>query len=309
MDKKVIALVGGTGHLGGLIAEGILARPDTQLRLLVRAESHAKVADLERRGAQIVEGATGADSVGPLAALCAGASTVISTVQGGPDVIVEGQRALLHAAREAGVRRFIPSDFTLDLFKLPAGQILSTDWRRQFAEIADDESGDVEVVSVLNGSFLDRGTLFDWLRMVDTEAQTAYVWGDGDAPVQYTTWADTALYTVEAALDDQPIGRVLPVAGDSLDFHGFVEAYEKGTGQKLRKERLGSLDDLDRRIADMVESEPQNFFAYLPLMYLRGSLRGDAPLPPLMNDRYPSIQPITVEQYFGANEGYPTPQR
>jgi nucleoside-diphosphate-sugar epimerase len=300
MSKKVIALVGASGHLGGLIAEEVLAQPDTELRLLVRPESRAKVAELERRGAQVVEGALGSATDEALRQFVAGATTVISTVQGGPDAIVDGQTTLLHAAREAGVRRFIPSTFTLDLFKLPAGQIPSSDWRRRFADLAEDVRGDVEVVHVLNGSFLDRGTLFDWLGLADTEKRTAYLWGDGTAVVDYTTWADTARYTVAAALDDEAIGRVLPVAGESVDFHGFVDAYARATGTALRVERLGSLDDLDHRIAELVESAPENFFAYLPLMYVRGQLRGEAVLPPVRNERYPSIRPTTVEQYFSA---------
>ncbi|WP_433513664.1 NmrA family NAD(P)-binding protein [Nonomuraea sp. CA-143628] len=300
MNTKIIALVGGTGHLGNLIAEEVLAQPDARLRLLVRPASRGKVAHLEAKGAQVVEGELGADEA--LAAFAVGATTVVSAVQGGPDVIIDGQASLLRAARDAGVRRFIPSDYTLDLFKLPPGQILPSDWRRQFGEAADAERDQVEVVSVLNGSFLDRGVLFDWLRIIDPETQTAYLWGEGEAAVEYTTWADTAKYTAAAALDDEPIGRVLPVAGDRLDFHGLVAAFEKASGKRLRVERRGSLADLDERIAELMERDPQNFLEYLPLMYNRGLLKGEATLPPLMNDRYPWIQPTTVEQYFATQK-------
>ncbi|MCH7232235.1 NmrA family NAD(P)-binding protein [Glycomyces sp. L485] len=306
IDQKIIALAGGTGRLGSLIAEAVLAQPDTQLRLLVRPASRSKIAHLEAKGAQVVEGELGANAAesaaGALAAFTAGATTVVSAVQGGPDVIIDGQTALLRAARDAGVRRFIPSDYTLDLFKLPPGQILPSDWRRQFAETADAERGEAEVVSVLSGGFLDRGVLFDWLRLIDPDTQTAYLWGDGEATVEYTTYADTARYTAAAALDDTPIGRVLPVAGDRLDFHGLVAAFEKASGKRLRVEQLGSLTDLDDRIAELMARDPQNVFGYFPLMYNRGLLKGEATLPPLRNDRYPWIQPTTVEQYFGAEK-------
>jgi len=36
----------------------------------------------------------------------------------------------------------------------------TSDWRRQFASVADAERGSVEVVHVLNGGLLDRGVLF-----------------------------------------------------------------------------------------------------------------------------------------------------
>jgi hypothetical protein len=42
-------------------------------------------------------------------------------LQGQRDIIVDGQVALAKAAVRSGVRRFIPSDFAIDLFNAPAG--------------------------------------------------------------------------------------------------------------------------------------------------------------------------------------------
>ncbi|MBP2328948.1 nucleoside-diphosphate-sugar epimerase [Kibdelosporangium banguiense] len=302
MDSKVIALAGGSGALGTLIAERVLARPDTTLRLLVRPGSRGKVAELERRGAQIVEGELGKDA-GELAAFVDGASTVVSAVQGGPDVIIDGQAALLRAARAAGVARFIPSSFSLDLFKVPEGQIPSSDWRRQFGELADEQRGEVEVVHVLNGTFLDRSLLFYWYRVIDPATQTAYIWGDGDQQVDFTTYLDTARYAVEVAVDDQPVGRVFPVVGDRLSFRDLYAVYEKATGTTLRVERLGSMADLDARIAELAAGGFENFMQYLPLMYVRSSFNGDGKLDQVHNDRYPSIVPTNAEQYFGTDNG------
>jgi uncharacterized protein YbjT (DUF2867 family) len=123
MNKQTIALVGATGGLGTLIGNAVLDKPGVQLRLLVRPGSRDKAAGLAQRGAQVVEGEIGQSADGALASLCEGATTVISALQGGPDVIIEGQSQLLRAAREAGVKRFIPSDYSLDLFKVKPGQI------------------------------------------------------------------------------------------------------------------------------------------------------------------------------------------
>jgi len=245
----------------------------------------------------VVEGATGSDAGGALALLCQGASTVISAVQGGPDVIIDGQTQLLRAARDAGVKRFIPSDYSLDLFKVKPGHIPTSDMRCQFASVADAERGKVEVVHVLNGGFLDRGVLFGFIRVIDVEKQTAFVWGDGKQPMDWTTYADTARYTAEVAVDERPVPRIFSVAGDVLDFDGLVRAYESGSGKKLRVERLGSLADLDARIDQLRKAEPANFFAWLPLMYYRSVLDGEGKLGELMNDRYPSIRTTTVREY------------
>jgi nucleoside-diphosphate-sugar epimerase len=295
MKEQTVALVGATGHLGTLIAHALLDKPHVQLRALVRAGSREKAAALEKRGAQIVEGAI--DTDGGLRSLCEGVSAVISALQGGPDVIIDGQARLLRAAREGGASRFIPSDYSLDLFKVTPGHIPTSDMRRQFASIADAERGTVDVVHVLNGGFLDRGVLFGFVRAVDPQTQTAYVWGDGTQPMDWTTFADTARYTAEVSVDDRPVPRKFCVAGDVLTFDGIVRAYESASGKKLRVERLGSLADLDARIEQLRKSEPANMRAWLPLMYYRSVLNGEGKLDVLMNDRYPSIRPTSVHDY------------
>ena len=125
---------------------------------------------------------------------------------------------MLGAAREAGVKRFIPSDFSLDMFKVKVGQIVSSDWRRQFATIAEDECRGVEVVHVLNEGFLDRKVVFGFINIISVDEQKAYFWGDGKQLMDYTTYADTARYTAEVAVDDKSVPKVFSVAGDSLSF-------------------------------------------------------------------------------------------
>jgi hypothetical protein len=228
--------------------------------------------------------------------------TVISAVQGGPDVIIDNQTRLLRAARGAGVNRFIPSDYSQHLFKVTPSDIPFFEWRRQFALVADAERGNVEVVHVLNGGFLARRVLFGFIRIIDIEKQTAYVWGDGKQRMDWTTYEDAARYTAQVAVDRRPVPQVFSVAGDVLDFEGLVRAYELGSGKKLRVERLGSLEDLDRQIDQLQETDPANFRSYLPLMYYHSLLIGEGKLDELMNERYPSIRPTTVREYV-AKEG------
>jgi len=58
-----------------------------------------------------------------------GATAVVSTRQGGPDVIVDAQLALLRAAKAAGARRFIASDDSYNFLALPEGLNVNSDWR------------------------------------------------------------------------------------------------------------------------------------------------------------------------------------
>jgi nucleoside-diphosphate-sugar epimerase len=297
MNQPTIALAGGSGHLGSLIARALLDKPDVRLRLLVRPGSGGKVAGLAARGAEVVEGEIGRSDAGALARWAEGAAAVISAIQGGPDLIVEGQAELLRAARQAGARRFIPSDFSLDMFTVVPGRIVTVDWRRRFADWAQAECGPVDVVHVLNGGFLDRGVLFGFINVVNPQTQTAHVWGDGKQTMHWTTYWDTARYTAEVATDERSVPRKFAIAGDALDFWGIVAAYEAGSGKKLKVQTLGTLDDLDARIAELLKGGPQNTGAFLPLMYYRAMLRGEGPLDPLLNDRYPAIKPIGVRAY------------
>ncbi|MDR0275512.1 MAG: NmrA family NAD(P)-binding protein [Burkholderiaceae bacterium] len=297
MNKQTIALAGGSGHLGSLIARALLAKPEVRLRLLVRPGSGGKVAGLVAQGAEVVEGEIGRNDTAALSRWAGGAASIISAIQGGPDLIVEGQTELLRVARQSGVRRFIPSDFSLDMFTVAPGRIVTSDWRRRFADLAQAERGPVEVVHVLNGGFLDRGVLFGFINVVNPQTQTAYVWGDGKQTMHWTTYGDTARYTAEAAADERPVPRRFAIAGDALDFWGIVAAYEAGSGKKLKIQTLGSLDELDARITELVKGGQQNFGAFLPLMYYRAMLRGEGRLDPLMNHRYPAIQPTGVRAY------------
>jgi len=55
--------------------------------------------------------------------------------------------------------------------------------------------------------------------------------------------------------------------------------------------------DLDAEIASRQRADPQNIFAYLPLMYWRAMLNGKGKLGQLVNSRYPQIRPLTVREY------------
>ena len=70
--------------------------------------------------------------VAELTQACAGASCVVSALQGLREVIVGTQSALLAAAVAAGVPRFIPSDFSSDYTQQLVGVNRNFDLRREF---------------------------------------------------------------------------------------------------------------------------------------------------------------------------------
>ena len=83
----------------------------------------------------------------------AGASCVVSALNGLKAVILGTQSKLLSAAIAAGVPRFIPSDFSLDYTKTRPGDNRNMDLRRKFMTVADGSG--LRVTSILNGAFAE----------------------------------------------------------------------------------------------------------------------------------------------------------
>ena len=120
-----VLVAGGTGMLGNQIATHLLDQSDVDVRLLLRAAvppdpvKAQAIETLVNRGAGVVLGDV--NDPPSLEAATAGVDVVVSALKGGPDIILDGQIALAQAAAGHGVRRFLPSDFAIDLFAAPEG--------------------------------------------------------------------------------------------------------------------------------------------------------------------------------------------
>ena len=296
MSNRLVVVVGGAGKLGRLIVESCLAYPDVDVRILVRDSNKPEVRTLAGDRVELFDfdAVTASDSV--RAKAVRGALAVVSALQGGPDVIIDAQLSLLRAAKAAGARRFIPSDYSYDLFALPEGVNMNSDWRRALGERERKETSDsFEVVHVLQGTFLDHYVLA-FLGLLDGEKGVVRYWGDGKTPIDWTTREDTARFTAAAALDDGKVPERLFVCGERMDVLTFAKTWETARGKKLALERLGSLEELDRETKRRLAQEPQNMFAWLPLMYARAVFGGQALLGATHNARYPAIKAETVAQ-------------
>lgn len=283
-----IFVAGATGLLGGHIVRALLDQ-NVPVRALVRPSAgQEKTATLTAlHGLELVEGDI-TDPPERLAEAVGDAATVISTVQGGPDVIVDGQANLVRAAEKAGARRFIPSDFAIDVTKLDDGDNFMIDWRRQAAAAYSGTS--LDVVSVLNGAFYEVMTGF--MGLVDWEKGTLSHWGDPDQPLDLTSVADTAAYTAAVALDPSVTGT-LRFAGEVVSMREFHDAVQRGSGRTLRLHHLGTADDLRAEITRQA-ALTQNPFDYVALQYQWCMVSGKAKFDTLDNSRYPQVSPLPL---------------
>ena len=300
MDQTVV-LAGATGMLGGRIAHHLLHHGGVELRLLVRpgtgdsGEKSAQLRSFVAAGARLVTGDLH-DPAG-LARAVEGADVVLSAVQGGRAVIVDGQVALAGAARRAGVRRFLPSDYALDFFKSVPGELPSFDLRREAAERIGELG--IEQVHVLNGAFLDlfvgpRGAL-----EIDDERGTATFWGTGTEKFDATGVDDTARYAALAALDhDLPAGK-FAVAAEQISLGDVLDVIEQTGGRGYRRVSRGTIDDLRDVTARARAADAASMEAIMN-GYQVAMLSGRTALDDLRNDRYPEVRPRTLRQLIEA---------
>ena len=293
---QTVLLLGATGHLGSRVAHHLLRQPEARLRLLVRPgalSDPAKarmVGNLFDEGAEVIEGDL-ADAAS-LDRATQGVDVVVSCVQGGPETILDGQVALAEAARRQGVRRILPSDFALDFFDGPTELHLPFDLRRQVgARIA--QSG-LEVVHVLNGGFMDV-VAAPFAGILDQAAGAIRFWGTGEERFDLTSVEDTARFTARAALDRALPSGKFAVSGSQLSFHDMASAVEAATGQPLRRESLGPVEELRRQLADTTARDP-NPYARMGERYQLFMLTV-SPLSELRNDSYDGLRPESFHDF------------
>ncbi len=290
-----VLLAGATGMLGNRIASHLLDQPDVAVRLLLRATAppgtaKAEVVDaLVSRGAEVVPG----DVTDPvsLEAATLDVDVVVSALQGGPDIIIDGQIALAEAATRNGARRFLPSDFAIDLFSAPEGAP-QFDIRRRAATAID--ALPLEVVHVLNGGFMDRMLDPNTAGIVDLNARTAMVWGTGDEPFNLTTVEDTARFTARLATDPADVSGVRSLSGAETTFNTIIDETERISGTPLSRNVLGSVEDLRQ-----ITANADDPWSVLMQWYLLSMLTL-APFPTTDNDRYPDAHPAGLHDYLVA---------
>lgn len=294
--KSTVLVVGSTGMLGFKIVLALLDKGATQVKAMVRQddsneENRQKIDEMNALGAAIVEG----DLMQPetLLSVCEGVDVVVSAV-GNNQVTVPGQKNLIDAAKQQGVKRFIPSDYSVDYRKLDYGDNDNLDMRKQVFEYL--QLMGLEYTLILNGAFMDNvGT--PYMPQFDLEHQTFQYWGDGETPLDFTTTDDTAKYVAEAVNDPDLANTALEVAGDVLTAKQLKAVYEEATGKPLKEKPLGSVEELKAWIAAKKPSA-KSPVEYVPQQYEYTMVSGKGKLDHLQNARYPQIKPTTIKQFL-----------
>ena len=239
----MILVVGATGLLGGLITRQLLEQGQ-DVRILVRENSpSAALAQqgmatpahaLIEAGAQPVYG----DLKNPasLAAACAGVQTVITTansaVRGGDDnpetVEKQGNRALIDAAKAAGVEHFI---FVSAQIADPNSPIPFLAGKGQ-TELYLHSSG-LPYTIIAPNAFMDVW-VFLLVGLPVMSGQPVTLVGSGARKHSFIAMADVAAFTLAAVNNDAAINQKLVIGGpEPLSFRDAVAVYERTLGRAI----------------------------------------------------------------------------
>ena len=225
----MILVVGASGKLGGEVARLLLA---DGLRVRALSRSPGRLQALRGLGAEIVSGdlrnrdsliaaCTGADKV--LAAAHAFTGTGNNTTTQVDDA---GNRALIGAARIAGVRHFVfasactgPDD-PVDFFRIKYGV-------EQYLQ-----SSGVPFTILRPGAFMEDHA--ERIGRPVVEKGWTVVFGRGEGPANYVAAGDVA--QIAAMILREPPGNdIVPIGGpENLSAMDVVRTYEKVTGRKAR---------------------------------------------------------------------------
>ena len=197
-----------------------------------------------------------------------GVHTALSVIGGSPQALRDSQLALIPACKEAGVKRFAPSEYAGDKYAgvdLYAGKgdvweatrksgleytrfscglftsVLATGTPKPLTEVGQREGRKTGEEEALAG-------LRPWNYVVNLKAGTADYPGDGTAPMCITDMRDVALF-VFRALDLETWPEDLGMRGDVKSFKELVEICERVQKRKWLTKH-NSLEELAAKVDD-----------------------------------------------------------
>ncbi|KAF1808843.1 NAD(P)-binding protein [Eremomyces bilateralis CBS 781.70] len=312
----IVAVAGGTSRgLGWSIVTAFHEHPNHTPIVLSRMTSKTPqwLTDLPVEIRKVDYG-----SVDSLVSALQGVHTVISTTLNKEGSWVENESALLQAALQAGCRRFAPSEWSAG----PAG-VLCVDMLKPksalwpLCERAAKEHPGFEWTRFAVGMFMnylgygcereaealngmeDNGAKFVYVGEMRMEMA---VREDGEpARITLTEIGDVGRFVAAACcLPDGKWTTEMGMAGETLRFDEIAKIIEKIRGREI---------EIEKRSPRLVEQELEEDLknedsGYWRRMWLQLELmdthdvEGEGVIRPVLNEMFPDIKAITVEQYI-----------
>ena len=230
-----ILIAGGTGFVGTAIVHALRARG---LEVRVLARHPGRVVSLESLGVEVVRGdLTEADSLTPAVEGCSHVVNLVAIIKGAPDdferVMTRGTAALIAAAREAGVERFV------QMSALGTNEQTSTlvpYYAAKWAIEREVEGSGLEYALVRPSFVFGRGgALPTFVKQVKLSPVVTVI-GPGTQRIQPIWLEDVAQFFATIVDDPRAPGRTWELGGP--DIVTWNELYEAIAGVLGKRRRL-----------------------------------------------------------------------
>ncbi|KAJ7777377.1 hypothetical protein B0H16DRAFT_1407000 [Mycena metata] len=306
--KQRVLLLGATGETGRSILQGLLEDSASfEVEALVRPSSTAKpgVKALAERGVNIRV----ADISGPiedLAKALSGIDVLISAIDAGSQL---AQIQLATAAKEAGVKRFVPCGF---ITVAPPGGVMAL---RDSKELVYQHIRKL----FLPHTIIDIGYWYQISFPTVPSGRADYtaiikpnsaIHGDGETPTILIDHADIGRFVARIIKDERTLNKSVIAYGDVLSENAVFETMERLSGEKIERQYISTDEIVSARAeaSAAAKADPTNPFAgmmaslqdYNYSKYVRGdnTLAYAAYLGYLdARELYPDFQPKGFEQF------------
>jgi uncharacterized protein YbjT (DUF2867 family) len=263
----MILVAGATGDLGRAICRKLTERGGTVFGMVRASSAPAAVAELESMGVRPVE----VDLADPesLREACSGCDSVVSgmTAMGRPGERIErvdrdGQLALVAAAAEEGVERFVYVSYSGVIGK---DDLLTL--AKRAVERTLKHSG--MTWTVLRPSYFMESWFSPALGF-DVAAGRARIYGKGSEPISWVARDDVAGFAAEAVDSEEARNATIEIGGpEAISPLDAVALIESVSGRRIEAELVEEAE-LQAQLASARDAQERSLYA-LMLAYARGN--------------------------------------
>ena len=295
-----ILIVGATGHLGRELVAAC-QQQDAEVHALVRPATRRdaeKMKPLQAAGATIHEGDL-ADE-GSLLRACRAVDVVISAVGG---MQIGDEAPLVKAAKDAGVQRFVPSDFGLD--PAAAGPRSCALFDAKAAVQESVKASGVPYTFIHSNGFFSYWafSLGDLSKLGGKlPPDEVNVYGDGNVQGAFTSVPDIAKVTVRAVHDPRLRNRELRITANTITQNLLIALWQTASGRTVARTGVPAAE-LEKIIAGATAPEQGMMLIAAQLhrsLWIRGDSVKRAGSALEATEVYPEMRFQTIEEAFAA---------
>jgi len=246
--KQTIAIIGATGQIGTPLTRTLLALGHDVIAITRSLETglSGKMQEYCEKGARIVEINDMYDQA-LLAKAIEGADTLVCAVPGDQTIINELEPIWLDAALQAGVKRFVPTEFGCHTRSLDYGDGVLFDCKKDFHEKL--------FKSGIDWTFIYTGGIFDYFLPNLRFFRKITTFGEMELPIYTHEINDIGHIAALAITDDRTLNRCIQMDYNVLTQSKMLELllkhhpkhqfeYEHFSSEFIAEQRLTASDEV-----------------------------------------------------------------